>query len=931
MSLRNLSFTWYVILCLTLFGQNNSCPNIDVSLGNFTNWVGFTGTYYAPGANFGIITGRHTIINQPAFDPNTCNQLPMIPPGHNQSIRLGNMQTGAQAEKLSYTISVSPQNSLFVYKYAVVLENPGHPSIEQPKFETRILNAAGMPIGGACGTYTVFGGQPGQNFQNCSGKTWLPWTTVGMDLTPYMGQTIQIEFTTWDCAQGAHFGYAYVVAECQPLSIDVNYCGGNQPLILTAPAGFQSYVWQPGNLTGQQVNINNPNINQIYTCTMTTYSNQGTCSVDLSVQASPTIIQAAMNFSTGCQNQPISIQTNNTITTNAPNITLSNQWIIPNGCVIQNAGTNAQVQFNGPGTQNVILIVQSSNGCFDTLIQGIQVLPTPHLLPQIIHPCINQQTQFNVIANGTITQAIWDFGDGSIPVNSLNAVHTFAQVGTYNISLIETGNNGCIDTLSSSLTIYPLPPINAGPDTIICPGNGITLNAYGGISYTWENGMNQGLLFIPSHDQYLTVVGMDSLHCFNSDSLFVQLFQVYSIHTIPDTSICFGDSIQLTSYPSLNAWWDGGFIENEWVNPNLGMHLYVVHGQDGNGCLSADSMALTILNLPPVYAGQDTVVCAGSNVWLQASGAQNYLWSNAQNNQDIIAIQQDTNLIVIGTDEHGCQQSDTVHIGIDSIPILAFGFTADQGCIPLTTQVFNQSSGNLFTQVTWTFSNGNIVSGDSSIISFTEVGCFDGTITVTTPLGCTYGTTQTQAICTYPLPIAEFSLAEENLNTVQNGTLINNQSLGANTYWWDFGDGEQNSTAFEPYHTFPSQEEGNYIITLVATNAYGCHDTAWLEVHVESELSYYVPNSFTPDGDQFNNLWRPIFSSGLDVYDYHALIYNRWGQVIWESFDANVGWDGRFGENGFAVQDDVYIYQLTFGYNKNAKKERVTGHILVVR
>lgn len=931
MLVRILGCPWYAFFCFSLFAQNNSCPNVDVSQGNFNNWIGTTGSYYNPGFSSGIVNGRHTIINQPSFDPNTCNQLPVIPPGHTQSIRLGNMQTGAQAEQLSYTIHVTPQSTLFVYKYAVVLENPGHPSVQQPKFETRILNAAGFPIGGACGTYTVYGGQPGQNFQTCSGKTWLPWTTVGMDLTPYLGQTVQIEFTTWDCAQGAHFGYAYLVAECQPLSIDVNFCGGNQPLILTAPSGFQSYVWQPGNLTGQQVSISNPNANQTYTCTMTTFSNQGTCAVDLSVQASPTLVQAAMNYSLGCQNQGIALQATSTVTTNDPTVNLTHQWIIPNGSVLQSTANAATVHFNAPGPQTAILITQSSNGCVDTAIQIVSVLPTPHLSPVVDRPCIAQQTQFSLQGNAAIVQAIWNFGDGTPPVNSQNIIHTYNQPGTYTLSLIEIGNNGCSDTLYSPLIIYPLPLIHAGADTAICPGNGILLDANGGISYTWSNGLYQGQWFVPTQNQYLTVLGMDSLHCYGSDSLFLQLFQTDSIHTCPDSVLCLGDSLALSNTPLANVWWEAGFSSGQWVSPGLGVHSFVVHGNDANGCSSSDTLTLTVLPLPPVFAGQDTVVCAGSTLWLEATGAQQYTWSNAQNNQAFIAVQQNVNLTVLGIDAHGCQQSDTLHVGIDSIPSLHVAIAPSTGCIPLTTSLLNESTGNAFTQVLWSFNNGMVAAGDSASVVFSEVGCFDVTMTVTTALGCAYSVTQAQALCTYPLPQAAFNTVNANLNTVSNGTLMNNESQGANAYWWDFGDGSPASIDIEPYHAFPTEEGGTYLVTLVVTNAYGCMDTIQQEIHVETELSYYVPNAFTPDGDQFNNIWKPVFTSGLDLMDYHTVIYNRWGEVIWESYDSSVGWDGSYGTNGIAVQDDVYVYQITFGLEKNAQRERISGHIVIVR
>ena len=144
-TLKALAVLAAIQLSCACFSQNASCPNVDLSANTFANWTGYTGTYASPGATFGIVNGRHTIISQQGTDPYTCNQLPLIPPGHTKSIKLGNPSTGAQAEKISYSIQVTPQSALFVYKYAVVLENPGHIPAQQPKFEAKILNITDCP------------------------------------------------------------------------------------------------------------------------------------------------------------------------------------------------------------------------------------------------------------------------------------------------------------------------------------------------------------------------------------------------------------------------------------------------------------------------------------------------------------------------------------------------------------------------------------------------------------------------------------------------------------------------------------------------------------------------------------------------------------------------------------------------------------------
>ena len=930
--LKCLAYTLGVFLTMPFIrAQQNACPNVDVSQGNFTNWNGYTGSYYSPGTTFGIVNGRHTVISQQGTDPNTCNQLPLIPSGHTKSIKLGNPGTGAQAEQLVYSIQVTPQSSLFIYKYAVVLENPGHIPAQQPKFETKILNALGLPIGGGCGTYTVYGGQPGQNFQQCGSRTWLPWTTVGLDLTPYMGQTIQVEFTTWDCAQGAHFGYAYLAAECLPLSIDVNYCGGNQPLTLTAPSGFQSYVWQPGNLSGQQVTIINPTLNQTYTCTMTTYSNQGTCAVDLSVQASPTIVNSNFVYTAGCENEPITFQATSTLSTISPNVSLSYQWNFGNANPVAASGSTPNTFFNNPGNQLVELITSSSNGCSDTIQQQVNILPTPHITPSVDATCIQQQTSFTLVGSPNVQQVTWDFGDNSTIATGILVTHQYSTPSNYSIEVIGMGLNGCQDTVSMPLTIQPLPYLHAGNDTAICPGLGLILNAQGALNVTWDQGLVQGQIHIPSQQEYLSVIGIDSLHCIVSDSFLIQIHLIDSIQAMPPSFLCAGDSIQLAAVAFTGIWWENGYINQEWITEPVGIHQFVVHGLDANGCASSDTTQIEVYPLPHVVAGNDTTICSGSTLLLQASGAIQYQWSNQVINGSMVSIHTNQDLSVLGINEHGCQAIDSVHIGIDSIPNLAFNIAPYHGCIPVEINLQNQSSGNSFTQVEWLSSNGAIAFGDSAQLLFTEVGCFDLTQTVTTALGCNYSTTQSNVICTNPLPTSQFSLPQTPLSTMNYGGNFTNLSSGAGGYLWDFGDGSEPSNEEQPYHNFPDQQAASYQVMLIAYNEFGCSDTSYQMIQISEELAFYVPNSFTPDGSQFNNVWQPVFTEGLDPQAYHAVIYNRWGEIIWESYDAAVGWDGTYGLNGISVQDDVYIYNITFGYKDSAKKERINGHIVLIK
>ena len=96
------------------------------------------------------------------------------------------------------------------------------------------------------------------------------------------------------------------------------------------------------------------------------------------------------------------------------------------------------------------------------------------------------------------------------------------------------------------------------------------------------------------------------------------------------------------------------------------------------------------------------------------------------------------------------------------------------------------------------------------------------------------------------------------------------------------------------------------------------------------ELIYYIPNAFTPDGDNYNNTFQPIFTKGYDPFDFHMVIYNRWGEIIFETYDASKGWNGFYG--GIRCQDGVYAWKIDFGLlNETDDKVTDVGHVVLIR
>jgi hypothetical protein len=251
-----------------------SCTNIGFSSNNFNGWFGTTGlatrAYIgAPTPNYdatalGIVPGRHTIMTG-GNDP--CGGFPRVDPlGGPFSVRLGDANVNSQAEQLTQTFMVSNTNNSFTYRYAVVFEDPGHTSNEQPFFRALLRDQSGNVI--PCSEFVVSaaGNLPGFfNSPNCLGVRYKPWSTVNVDLSNYIGQAVTAEFTTGDCAQGAHYGYAYIDAACSQSFLEAypdTICVG-ESATLTAPNGYQSYLWLPGNQTTQSITVT-PNTSTTY-------------------------------------------------------------------------------------------------------------------------------------------------------------------------------------------------------------------------------------------------------------------------------------------------------------------------------------------------------------------------------------------------------------------------------------------------------------------------------------------------------------------------------------------------------------------------------------------------------------------------------------------------------------------------------------------
>jgi len=460
------------------------------------------------------------------------------------------------------------------------------------------------------------------------------------------------------------------------------------------------------------------------------------------------------------------------------------------------------------------------------------------------------------------------------------------QVGTFNYNLLSVEDvNGCVQTQlgTISVEVNPLPTATITGTTQVCLNDAqplVTLEGQNGVEpFTFTYSLNGGA------NQTISTTGGNTV-------------------TIP--------------VPTDVA---GNFVFN----------LFAVEESSPMTCgqVQAGSVTVTVYPLPVVSAGNDISVCEGYTVVLTGSGATTYEWDNgAINGQSFIPTISGT-YTVIGTDNNGCQSSDQMDVIWTPTPQVNFTGDVLDGCVPVLTEFTANTTGNIASCL-WNFGNG-ITSNDCNVTthSFNGIGCFTVSYTVTTVEGCVNTQTIPQYVCAYPYPVADFTPSPNVLSTLLWESQMMNESVGANSYNWDFGDGSAYSSEFSPIHEFPSEEGGAYLVTLIAYSAFGCPDTISQLIVVNEEPIYYVPNAFTPDNDNFNEVFKPIFTFGFDPYNFNMLIFNRWGEVLFESNDVEVGWNGTYGGN--IVQDGVYIWKITFKVKGVDKRQVITGHVTLIR
>ncbi|MBS1647935.1 MAG: PKD domain-containing protein [Bacteroidetes bacterium] len=826
--------------------QNASCNNLDFSSGNLSNWTGkwnnqgsslsetdpTTGQVYGYGNLTVNGLNSNGGYNSMGCVQELCNggmdrNVPIntVAPGHSYSLRLGDDSAYVQRtafsnsgtntvfpynhQTISNTFMVTPTNKTITYWYAVVLDQAataGHTAVDQPYFRIRMYDQSGNLIN--CASYDVNVDQAINvgGFQHVIDPTgnylfyYKNWTPIFIPLNSYVGQNVTITFESSDCSKGGHFGYAYLTVDCAPLQLITHQpqpcIGGNTTM--TAPVGLASYNWSgPGIVSGATAQTATVNAPGTYSVTMVTFSNAGQvgCTLVLSDTVIGSSVSPVASFTATqpCLHQATQFTDQSVLLSNQGTLS-SFSWHFGDGT--SSTASNPSHTYTTAGTFPVTYSISSSVGCSATYTANVVVNPLPAISFTAAPVCIGNVTSFT--NTSTATTYTWNFGDGSGSSNTLNPTHTYANVGTFNVSLAATNSFGCKNVQSGIAIIEPYPVVlfSAPPACLGTPSQFSNSSSPAtNVLYSWNFGdatsshdtsstKNPSYTYPQAGVYTPTLTVTSDAGCATTQSYTVQVKPIPSVvATLFPFTFCWKDTVPqptLTTTPATN-------VNFYWANNNAAIGL----GTSGVGApptftaginTTGTNMAATI-TITPIYNG-----CTGPPATYP------------------ILIKPTP--IVVQPNLNYCPK--------DTVPIITFS------TIPTAA-----SANTTWTANITPFIGLSTTSGTTAVPSFYAIGhvptAMSNVITVSDTYNGCVGPNTTFSITINPNPKAMFTYTNACSGNPTNFIDQSIANSGTISQWnWNFGTG----TSTSPAPAYLLTPAGTYTVNLQVVSSVGCkHDT----------------------------------------------------------------------------------------------------------
>ena len=640
-----------LLLCILSFimpakVQAQNCPNLNFGYGNFNGWQAYKGDWKTGTPNMSLCSptaDRHVIMDASALQKSgkmqdeRCAVVPKVPNGFSYSAKLGNSSVGAEMEALEYTMTIDSTNALLILHFAWVMQDPNHPAIDQPQFSMQIRDSAGKKLNFPCGNVNFVAGKNLTNLVCTGSLVARNWTTVGFNLSSLMGQKIKIYFETRDCKQTAHYGYAYIVGECQPFAIDFVFCEGQVNATLTAPKGFVEYIWtrssQPSwELRGanmQQITVTDAEEGETYMCTV--ISELDNCSAFLTATITKTYINAGMALTAYDTCTRTATFADTSSVRNGKRAARS--WEIP---ALNVFSTDSLFTYKFPDLPNAVdylvrLTVITANGCEDTVQQTIRIYPSPQIKINGVNQLCGGDTSYikAVALRSQFVNHQWTWNGNPI-ATGVDSVKAYSQ-GTYKV--VSTNTENCITSDSINVTIFPIPYINLVSKTMEhCEGNNGSVevghnNTASPINFIWNTGATTNRLNNLTAGTY-KVTMTDGNGCKADTSIVIDLYNMptHSVTSTDETCYKENGTITLTvnsDKPNTVKYIWAGLRDTTASLTGLEAGMYYVTIKDSL-CTIKDSIKIKHIDIPTsTFATSSYDICTRTATFADLSSVKN--------------------------------------------------------------------------------------------------------------------------------------------------------------------------------------------------------------------------------------------------------------------------------------------------------------------
>ena len=798
-------------------------------------------------------------------DPLVSYNLPYCPqefdPSIVKSIRVGNCGTNYEAEALYYTMDVNVKNALLFLYYAIVVQAPTHGITGNPAFIVRVAkqNSAGQwqqitdTLCYAISSAGVSNGVDGWHSYNSSGGNgfYRDWSKVAINLNRYLWERVRIEIFISDCNAGGHYGYCYVAGDCQPMEIAASGCPAGSSNVLDtlrAPTGLSNYVWYKSDIDGSLINSLtsvDPNINftrltplnstnNTYTCVAEDFmvtegegagelTNNMVFRCDMTTAMDPAKPFVSKLYARVINTKPL--MTVDTVKNCRREIMFINNSFVPNnrdGCDIPNTkwwfyngaqldsliGDSVSYQFDSIGTYQfkVRSFFRQDHDCYSDSTYTVNVLgpPDTKIEASALEVCDSEIVVLRDVTPGSVRRDWIVYNDTAAAPDTI-PYEEF--IGNY------SGNNV---EFSHIYGFYKNPVI---------------LRAYNGL-YARD-----------------TINTYDTVWCYATDSVNIEVFQHPELLVSGDTIVCNGQNTDITVATETEGCtyrWYRHIGDNNQIAQGSTLQvlpyddtcIYYVKVISPKQCVAWDSVNAYRVN--PTLSISRHDMCEGDYVTLTADKAYTYSWSAQPTDSALFDL--------LDSAGHG-PSTITVSPKQTTVYTLVGHGTNDCNADPLTEQ-----------------------------------------------------------ITIHPIPVATVDYRPYFVDSDNPVVTLTDASPYSVRRVWYFNDGTPLTESTSPCsHNFGEVSSDSVDVTLVAYNDLECSDTLNFSLPV-TQFTFYAPNVFTPERPD-NNVFS-IFTAN-EQQNFSVFIYDRQGRLVYSSDDLHFKWNGNT-ESGIKCPQGTYVYIIQY-------------------